>query len=203
VLNSDASWVTPTAVAVDAAGNVYAADAGTCGGGGCTGAKVSKFHPSSGARLATWTGPLMQGPMDLEAVRVLPACRNGLDDDAAGGSDFPADIHCTAPSHVSEQPACDDDLDNDGDGASDLADAGCNVATGRKENPQCSDGVDNDNDLKLDFDGGGLTVPDPQCAGQAFRDKEKASSCGIGFELALLLPVLEARRRRTRRAASA
>jgi probable HAF family extracellular repeat protein len=199
VVNADATWKKPTAVAVDAAGNVFAADAGTCDAGSCSGGSVVKLHPASGARLATWTGPLMQGAMDLAVVLALPACRNGLDDDAAGGADFPADVHCSGPSHVSELPACGDGLDNDGDGSVDLADAGCASATGRKEAPQCSDGVDNDGDQKLDWNGAGIGTADPQCAGVPSRDKETANSCGIGFELALLLPTLAALRARAGR----
>jgi hypothetical protein len=69
----------------------------------------------------------------------------------------------------------------------------------------CGDGFDNDTDGLIDFDGGAqynggvpLTAPDPQCQGDAWR-RERTRSCGLGFELVLLVPVLAAlRRRRTR-----
>jgi len=63
--------------------------------------------------------------------------------------------------------------------------------------PHCSDGVDNDGDGGIDWDG---SPPDPQCDGPEGRERRR--SCGLGFELAALLPVL-ARLRRRRRAARA
>ena len=94
-----------------------------------------------------------------------------------------------------------------------------------KERTACQDGVDNDAAPGIDFDGGvsihgactglpggcppgvsdpegdGVPNPDPQCVGRPFFDNEAAgSACGLGTELALLLPGLAAwRRRRTRR----
>jgi uncharacterized membrane protein len=196
VVNVDAAWVTPTAVAVGPTGRIFVADAGTCGGGGCTGGSVSEIHPASGARLATWTGALFQGALDLAVVSALPACRNGLDDDGTGGADFPADVHCRGPSHPTELPACSNGLDDDGDGAADLSDAGCVGPGGGTESPQCSDGADNDGDNRLDWDGAGIGTPDPQCTGPTV-DKEAATRrCGLGFELALLLPLLGALRAR-------
>jgi hypothetical protein len=86
----------------------------------------------------------------------------------------------------------------------------------------CSDGLDNDGDGLIDFDGGqsiwgdctgepggcppevsdlgndGIPNPDPQCAGRPWYDRESVSSpsCGLGVELALLLPALFWLRRR-------
>ena len=67
------------------------------------------------------------------------------------------------------------------------------------ENPQCQDGLNNDplSDNLIDFDGGasaGLppgeqTAPDPQCIGAPWLNVE-AGLCGLGGELALLLPPL-------------
>ena len=71
---------------------------------------------------------------------------------------------------------------------------------------QCQDGVNNDGQTGTDFDGGaaagGPVDPDgadPQCVGRPWHDRERVRSCGLGFELALLLPLLR-RLRRTARA---
>jgi len=57
--------------------------------------------------------------------------------------------------------------------------------------PECSDELDNDGDGRVDFDGGGVGDADPQCLNQPFKDRERARrGCGIGFELAVLLPPL-------------
>jgi hypothetical protein len=52
------------------------------------------------------------------------------------------------------------------------------------ENPACQDGADNDGETGIDFDGGAaanggvaLDVPDPQCAGQPWSSRARAS-CG-------------------------
>ena len=65
---------------------------------------------------------------------------------AAGVSIKPA-------SNFSEEPDCDDGLDNDGDGFTDLADPGCLTGTDPSEfgPQQCDDGVDNDLDGQTDF----------------------------------------------------
>jgi subtilisin family serine protease len=67
----------------------------------------------------------------------------------------------------------------------------------------CFDGLDNDGDGRVDVDGDGGT-PDPHCT-NGFDDSEATpSSCGLGPELALLLPLLAALRpgwRRNRGAA--
>lgn len=60
----------------------------------------------------------------------------------------------------------------------------------------CEDGIDNDADGGTDWDG---SPPDPQCPGPAGAEQPRV--CGLGFELAALLPALAwARRRRLRRA---
>jgi cysteine-rich repeat protein len=113
-------------------------------------------------------------------------CGNGLDDDGDGSADFPADRGCTSAADLSEREAgspCDDGVDDDGDGLVDYgSDPGCRLPTSRLENPQCSDGRDNDGDGKTD-------AADPQCAGKPWSNRE-AGGCGLGFELALLLPAL-------------
>jgi hypothetical protein len=98
--------------------------------------------------------------------------------------------------------ACSDGLDNDGDTLVDFpADPGCLAAASNLENPMCDDDLDNDGDGKIDWDGGAsLGTPDPECTA-AFRNRElpSASSCGLGTELVIALPLLAALRRRTRR----
>jgi subtilisin family serine protease len=100
--------------------------------------------------------------------------------------------------------ACDDGFDDDGDGFVDFPDdPGCASLSADAEQTQCQDGLDNDGDGGVDFDGGAslnggvpFDDPDATCAGIASKDKEKAGSCGLGFELAPLLAVLSLRRRR-------
>jgi hypothetical protein len=142
-------------------------------------------------------------------------CTDAVDDDQDGLLDYPVDAGCTSEADTSERQAgriCDDGLDNDADGWTDystvasLADPGCRNANAARENPQCQDGVNNDGATGIDFDGGAslhggvpIDVKDPQCA-TLWDNKEASSTCGIGFELALVLPALEALRRRARRA---
>jgi hypothetical protein len=103
-------------------------------------------------------------------------------------------------------------LDNDGDGAIDFpADPGCYAPAEGPENPKCQNGLDDDADGAIDFDGGAAagvapgsqTAPDAQCVGKPWRDRETASSCGLGAELAFLLPLLGALRGRRRASAGA
>ena len=89
---------------------------------------------------------------------------------------------------------CFDGLDNDSDGDVDYAaDVGCSSGFAI-EGPQCDDGLDNDSDGFIDWDGGNGGTPDPGCASPT----DPLELCGIGPELALLLPVLAALRRRQR-----
>jgi glucose/arabinose dehydrogenase len=90
-------------------------------------------------------------------------------------------------------PECDDGLDNDGDGLIDLgADLGCRTSSSAKEDPECDDGLDNDGDGEVD-------ALDPECLVQWWDREDVApasggddggSSCGIGAELAFVLPPL-------------
>jgi hypothetical protein len=148
-------------------------------------------------------------------LSIYTQCANGLDDDGDGLVDA-ADTGCAGANDTSERTslyACDDGADNDSDGAADFpADVGCRYPDSTRESPQCQDGVDNDGDGRIDFDGGASrgvnppTLPDAHCfaGGQyvAWDNREKSAGCGIGFELALVLPgigSLLARARRTRR----
>jgi hypothetical protein len=86
-----------------------------------------------------------------------------------------------------------DERDNDGDGLADFPlDPGCASPTSSTESPACSNGVDDDRDGRIDG-------ADPGCSGPAGASEFTPSpgwGCGIGPELALLLPVLRLLRRR-------
>ena len=204
-ISTGAAWIDPSGVAVAGNGDLFVGDAGTCTASGCSGAAVVRVHPGSGVRLAVWSGGFITGPTDLAIVSAVPACANGIDDDADGAVDYPADPGCTSPTAAFEQPACSDGVDNDGDGASDFpADPGCGSTLAKTERPACSDGLDNDGDGKVDFDGGpGGGTPDPQCKSNAAGIGEGASSCGLGAEVALALAAIQhLRRTRSRRRAA-
>jgi subtilisin len=147
-------------------------------------------------------------------VALIPGCSNGLDDDGDELIDL-EDPGCDDANDLSEKAPdlpCDDGEDNDGDGLADfLEDPGCLHPAAPLESPQCQDGIDNDGDGKMDYDAG-LSAngsadpagPDPHCNGIPWRHSEvKSSQCGLGAELALVLPPLFwmlARRRNRRRA---
>ncbi len=100
---------------------------------------------------------------------------------------------------LTPRPRCGDGVDNDGDGSADFpADISCRFANSLLERTECSDGIDNDSDAAIDWDGGGVGPPDPQCSGDAWRNRESAQrGCGLGFEIgAVLLPIAWAFRRR-------
>jgi cysteine-rich repeat protein len=152
-------------------------------------------------------------------------CPDGVDNDGDGLTDFAGgDPGCADDSDLSERDpslACDDGADNDGDGRADFdpitfanpgnattppagsGDPGCYDPSWGKEDPKCQDGIHNDSDGRMDYDAGfsanGSAHPagrDPQCAGKPWRNRE----CGLGAELALVLPTLMwMRRRRNRR----
>jgi hypothetical protein len=160
------------------------------------------------------------GAQSVYGPSAIPACSNTIDDDGDGRYDT-ADPGCASGSDTSERsPAllCDNGLDDDGDDRTDFdprtfadpdyeageGDPGCQSPTAAKENPKCQNGLNDDLQLGTDFDGGqsisgqGNGDPngaDPQCT-KPWRDNEKASGCGLGFELALALPLLAALRRR-------
>jgi len=150
-------------------------------------------------------------------LAILPDCSNSLDDDGDGLTDL-EDPGCADAGDPSEKAAhlpCDNGEDDDGDGLVDLPqDPGCPAATASREDPKCQDGIDNDGDGGIDYDAGlaangssDPAGPDPQCVGKPWRDREAAGSypCGLGAELALLLPPILwlAGRRRSRSGLSA
>jgi DNA-binding beta-propeller fold protein YncE len=120
--------------------------------------------------------------------------RMAIDEDLDGVRDRDELDLATSPTNAGSKPgACSDGIDNDGDGVTDLADAGCKDATWDIENPECNDGVNNDPDGLVD-------LADSKCTASYVR-REAAASCGIGFELAFVLPPLLAIRRLKRRRA--
>jgi YVTN family beta-propeller protein len=122
--------------------------------------------------------------------------RMAIDRDLDGELDADEIDDATDPANAgSIFGACNDGFDNDGDGAIDLADAACTSSGLHIENPECNDGVDNDGD-------GGIDLADLHCSGPSDnRERIVVASCGLGFELAFLLPVwMAVRRRRAARA---
>jgi formylglycine-generating enzyme required for sulfatase activity len=139
-------------------------------------------------------------------------CDDGADNDGDGRIDFDP-VTFANPGDETTPPS--------GSG-----DPGCGNPTSPTENPQCQDGFNNDlaqdypNPGHIDYDGGAsldldgngfidaefnpaepaITDPDPQCVGAPWKNNEfRQLSCGLGTELALLLPPLMWmwRRRRT------
>jgi CSLREA domain-containing protein len=136
---------------------------------------------------------------DIGAVEFIPpACSNGEDDDGDAYIDFPADRGCSSAADDSERAApgsrfaCDDGIDNDGDQLIDYPeDPGCPFSYATIENPQCDDGVDNDQNGFTDF-------ADAKC--QPSWPYWEKRPCGLGVELALVLPLLALGAHRSHRA---
>lgn len=136
----------------------------------------------------------------LQSATSPPQCWDGIDNDGDGLVDFGEDSGCDSAIDESELFACEDGIDNDGDDLIDYpSDPGCIQAASNIEEPDCQDGLNNDpaQDDLIDFDGGlsalghVATAPDPQCT-YAWQMDEAPSKwrCGLGAELALLLPTL-------------
>ena len=130
-------------------------------------------------------------------------CMDGIDNDGDGAIDM-ADVGCGAPNDASEhapQLVCDNGLDDDGDGLIDFPnDPGCPFPYAEPENPPCDDGIDNDGDGAVDFADSLCEAhwpyweaPPPASAFQP------PAVCGIGAELAVVLPLLRALYGRPRR----
>jgi predicted alpha/beta superfamily hydrolase len=139
-------------------------------------------------------------PFLFPATEEPPACWNGVDDDGDGSADYDpdggGDGGCVGALDPSERRNdCSDGIDNDGDGRADSDDSGCPFDFARPENPPCDDGVDDDGDGLADLD-------DPSCQSPHWPYWE-APPCGLGIEIALLLPLVAALRRRGSLSASA
>ena len=135
----------------------------------CNGSDNQNFKVVPWQDIATPMGLQIDATFDPRSL--LPACANGLDDDADGTVDL-ADVGCkNAGVNASESPACNDGQDNDGDGGFDF-------------------------DGGLAALGYVLGPPDPQCV-DPYRGAE-AQACGVGVELAPGLALLLLLRRRRR-----
>ena len=140
---------------------------------GNAGYEVCNIPPGSyniGTRLHSGSGSSSTYSISVYAFR----CGDGVDNDADGRVDYPADTGCTDSWDTSEdsEAQCDDGLDNDGDGRVDHAnDTGCADRFDDTEAPdaQCSDGVDNDFDGDVDYPG------DIGCSDA--RDNSEGATC--------------------------
>jgi probable HAF family extracellular repeat protein len=161
-------------------------------------------------------------------IAVLPgtgACDDGVDNDGDDLVDFPDDPGCAALDNDEHSPTlpCDDGVDDDGDGKADFqvdgtGDPACVSVRSVSESPQCQDGLDNDGDGLIDVDGGAsldldhdnsidaqfnpampaVGTPDAHCVGRPWKNTERPGSCGLGFELVLLAPLLALMTRKRR-----
>jgi hypothetical protein len=138
----------------------------------------------------------------IQVVTTVGACNDGEDDDGDGLVDLddPGCLALDDPFETNSLVGCDDGFDNDADGLVDWPnDPGCELAVSATEHPACDDGIDNDGDGGIDWDGAGVGVADVQCLLKPWRKTEGTSSCGLGFEVVAIAPLV-ARLLRRRRA---
>jgi len=160
-------------------------------------ADLAGEHFGPQAQVGLSDAETVTGDADLRDEFAFPAaqCADGIDDDWDGKIDL-ADPGCSDAVDASEHTAswaCDDGYDNDGDGLADAGfDPGCPGPNAMPENPVCDDGIDNDGDGFVDF-------ADPQCSTARPYAEKSSSSCGIGFEIGALAPLLARLRRATAR----
>jgi predicted alpha/beta superfamily hydrolase len=150
----------------------------------------SHTAPAAGSR---WTEML---PFLFPATEEPPVCYDGVDNDGDGAIDYApgagGDDGCASALDPSERRNdCSDGIDNDGDGLADAGDPGCPFDFAYPENPQCDDGVDNDANGLVDRD-------DPKCQDAHWPYWEQTPACGLGAELAVLLPAISFLRWRRR-----
>ncbi|MCK6574137.1 hypothetical protein L6V77_23910 [Myxococcota bacterium] len=117
------------------------------------------------------------------------ACRNFIDDDADGYTDYPVEPGCAQPADADESdspraPACNNQVDDDGDGRADAADPGCDGPIDADESGEeyllaCHNGVDDDGDGRVDF------PQDPGCpfaGGDDETDPPAPRDCSNGLD---------------------
>ncbi len=173
----------------------------------------------------SWSAQLSEHRAEILSIVAEPACDNGVDEDGDGLTDLD-DPGCDGPDdafETSDSLPCDDGADNDADGRIDFdpataadpgdeytlpageGDPGCRDPSWMTESPKCQDGLDNDGDGAMDYDAGlsrnGVADPagpDEHCVARPYRNCEQGecTSCGLGAELALLIPVWMWLRRR-------
>jgi hypothetical protein len=157
----------------------------------------------SGAPLATAAGAVTGAWLELDVTGAVAApgalCLGiqSLSDDSVRysskeGADPPQLVLELEP--ASAPLACSNGLDDDGDGLADFpGDPGCANAGDDSEHETglpCDNGLDEDGDTLVDF------PADPSCRSVLWISESGVPRCGVGFELALLVPVLRARRAR-------
>ncbi len=78
-----------------------------------------------------------------------PQCRDGIDNDRDGKTDYPSDTGCYSKKDASELGTleCDDGKDNDLDRKTDFSDTGCSSSTDNDET-NCGDGKCEETELK-------------------------------------------------------
>jgi DNA-binding beta-propeller fold protein YncE len=156
--------------------------------------EVLRYDGNTGAFIDSFAvGGGLDGPWGL-AFTPAPACADGIDNDGDGVTDFGADLGCESEEDADERGAmagswalvCDNGVDDDGDGLFDYPDdPGCFSPAGYTESPACNDGADNDGDDPIDH------PADPECkTSWDTSERHAGSQCGIGFELAFVLPPL-------------
>jgi len=143
----------------------------------------------------------------------ITECGDGVDNDGDGVIDL-ADPGCAESLDPSEKDdtgtyPCDDGVDNEDEAVRDYlvdfradgsGDPGCRDPSWPTEEPHCQDGINNDGATGTDFDGGESVLgvvngdpngADPNCFTSWKRTEAPSKgNCGLGAELALLLPPL-------------
>ena len=163
--------------------------------------------------------PGCESSMDDTETDPALVCDNGLDDNGNGFTDWPDEPGCTDLLDTTEtclgEPGCtecNDGINNEmGWGGFEMpllyddlidwpADPQCTSWDDISEYNECWDGRDNDGDGLIDYchDWNAATC-DPDCGGEIYLFSEQgdlrnppisSSGCGLGFELAFLLPGL-------------
>jgi hypothetical protein len=118
------------------------------------------------------------GAVSIPLPACVPQCSDGIDNDADGAVDYPADAACSSADDNDEndfKTQCQDGIDNDKDGAADYPnDFSCSSLQDNDEkNPksQCQNGIDDDGDGVTD-------LFDPGCAdNQDNNEGDKTTQC--------------------------